>query len=104
VEAAVTATSRYDVDADGALPWLGGWPYPVGSTSEGLAMGDVINLRLHRKRRDREQREGQAAENRAKHGRTRAEREQDRAVVELESRKLDQHRMPSDDSDTTRKK
>jgi hypothetical protein len=67
-------------------------------------MGDVINLRLHRKRKDRTVREGQAAENRVKFGRTKADRERDRAVVELETKRLDQHRLPAEDSDTTRKK
>jgi hypothetical protein len=88
---------------EGALPWRSCWSYLPGSTSGDLAMGDVINLRLHRKRRERAQREGQAAENRVRSGRTKAAKEQERAVVKLEAERLEQHRL-SDDSDTTRKK
>lgn len=36
--------------------------------------GDVVNLRMARKRRQRAERETAAAENRARHGRTKAER------------------------------
>lgn len=57
-------------------------------------MGDVINLRLHRKRKDRTKRDETAAENRAKFGRTKAEKELERAVVDIESRRLDGHRLP----------
>ena len=38
-------------------------------------MSDVINLRLARKARKRAEEERRAAENRAKHGRTKAERQ-----------------------------
>lgn len=36
--------------------------------------GDVVNLRMARKRKQRAERETEAAENRAKHGRTKIER------------------------------
>ena len=36
--------------------------------------GDVVNLRMARKRRQRAERETEAAENRARHGRTKVER------------------------------
>jgi hypothetical protein len=55
-------------------------------------MGDVINLRLHRKRKDRAEKEAAAAANRTKFGRTKAEKEASRAVVDLETRRLDGHR------------
>lgn len=60
-------------------------------------MGDVINLRLHRKRKDRQAKEAEAAANRAKHGRTKAEKETVRAVVDLEARRLEGHRRTSED-------
>lgn len=61
-------------------------------------MGDVINLRLHRKRKDREEREAAAAENRVKHGRTKAEKETARAVVDLQVRRHDAHRLDDERS------
>lgn len=67
-------------------------------------MGEVINLRLHRKRKDRAARDAIAAENRAKFGRTKSEKELDRTVTDLETRRLDGHRLSGDDSETTRPK
>ena len=64
-------------------------------------MGDIINLRLHRKRKVRTTRDAKASENRAKFGRTKAEKERERAAADLEAKRLDEHRL-SDDSDTTR--
>ena len=37
-------------------------------------MGDVVSLKLHRKRKDRAAKDEQAAENRAKFGRSKAEK------------------------------
>jgi hypothetical protein len=54
-------------------------------------MGDVINLKLHRKRKERAAKDAKAAGNRAKFGRTKAEKEVVRAVVDLETRRLDGH-------------
>jgi hypothetical protein len=71
---------------------------------EDPAMGEVINLRLHRKRKDRAARDPMAAENRAKFGRTRAEKELDRTVTDLETRRLDGHRLSGDESEPTRPK
>lgn len=59
-------------------------------------MGEVVNLRLHKKRKARTEREAEAAENRAKFGRTKAEKEHGRAVVDLETRRLDGHRRDDD--------
>jgi hypothetical protein len=64
-------------------------------------MGDVINLRLHRKRKVRTTRDAKASENRAKFGRTKAEKERELALADLEAKRLDEHQLP-DDSDTTR--
>ncbi len=45
-------------------------------------MADIINLRQARKERDRADRARQAEENRAKFGRTKAERRRDLAEIE----------------------
>ena len=50
-------------------------------------MGEIINLRRAARRRDREAEAQAAAENRVRHGRTKAERADD-ARVEAERRKL----------------
>lgn len=61
-------------------------------------MGDVINLRQHRKRKAREDRAAAAAENRSKFGRSKAEKAEARAVVDLEARRLDGHRRDDERS------
>ncbi|MBN9551818.1 MAG: DUF4169 family protein, partial [Alphaproteobacteria bacterium] len=43
-------------------------------------MGEVVNLRQARKQKARTEKERQAGENRALHGRTKAERERDRLI------------------------
>ncbi|MDR3418276.1 MAG: DUF4169 family protein [Nevskia sp.] len=58
-------------------------------------MGDIINLNKARKRKTREQAEIQAAANRARHGRTKAEKQRDAALAELERERLD--RLKRDD-------
>ncbi|WP_181707293.1 DUF4169 family protein [Chthonobacter rhizosphaerae] len=62
-------------------------------------MGEVVNLRLHRKRKEREDREQAASANRAKFGRTKAEKEVERAVLDLDRRKLDAHKRETDPAD-----
>lgn len=52
-------------------------------------MADVINLRQARKQQARAEKEKIAAENRAKHGRSKADRRHDAAKKVLELRKLD---------------
>ncbi len=52
-------------------------------------MGEIVNLRKHRKAKAREQAAADAAENRARHGRTAAERERERIEAEQAERKLD---------------
>lgn len=56
-------------------------------------MGDVVNLRAVRKRRDRQAREASAAENRALHGRTGSEKKRDRAEADALARHVDRHRL-----------
>ncbi len=52
-------------------------------------MVEIINLRKIRKAKDRAEQADTAAENRARHGRTLAERERDRAAAEQVRRALD---------------
>ncbi len=59
---------------------------------------EIVNLRKARKARERAEREARAEENRTKHGRTRAERDMLRARSDLESRRLEGHRLGREDS------
>jgi len=59
-------------------------------------MGDVINLRQARKARDRKAVEQAAAEARALHGRTRAQRKLEKAEAEKLSRTVDQAKLEPD--------
>jgi len=52
-------------------------------------MAEIINLKLKRKIREREAREKLAAENRATHGRGKAERERIEAQLEQNRARLD---------------
>lgn len=56
-------------------------------------MGDVVNLRMARKRRDRADRQRLAAENRARHGVGKAEESRARSDGENAGRHLDDHRL-----------
>lgn len=51
-------------------------------------MGEVVNLRRAHKAKARDQAEAQAAANRAAHGRTRAQKQADRAEAERRARDL----------------
>jgi uncharacterized protein DUF4169 len=62
------------------------------------SMGDLVNLKRFRKRAAQEQSEQQAAANRARFGRTRAERERDTAQTSRADHVLDQHRIDSEDA------
>ncbi|WP_075218200.1 DUF4169 family protein [Mongoliimonas terrestris] len=64
-------------------------------------MGEVVNLRQHRKRKEREEREKIAAENRSKYGRTKVEKETGRALTEIDRRRLDGHRRDDDGPDSS---
>jgi uncharacterized protein DUF4169 len=55
-------------------------------------MAEIINLRQHRKRKARIQKEAEAAEKRALHGLTKTERERLSAQRKLDARRLDEHR------------
>ena len=52
-------------------------------------MGEIINLRKARKAKSRGEAANAAAENRIRHGRTAAQRENDRLQAERDARKLD---------------
>ncbi|WP_069306698.1 DUF4169 family protein [Methylobrevis pamukkalensis] len=56
-------------------------------------MGEVVNLRLARKRKARSDKDAQAAENRVKFGRTRAEKDRIAAQERIESSRLEGHRL-----------
>jgi Domain of unknown function (DUF4169) len=59
-------------------------------------MADIVNLRLARKRKARLVEEEKAEENRHLHGRTRLEKQRERAAREREKQFLDGHRLDRD--------
>lgn len=59
-------------------------------------MGEVINLRQARKARARAEKEAQAQENRARFGRTGAEKQRDADTAERDDRRHDGHRIDND--------
>ena len=60
-------------------------------------VAEIVNLRLHRKRKKRARKEEAAAENRARFGRSKAERSLQTARREEHERKLDGHRRNPED-------
>lgn len=62
--------------------------------------GDVVNLRMARKRRDRAEKEAKAERNRFEHGRTKAERELARARNEKAARDHDASRRETDNGNS----
>lgn len=56
-------------------------------------MGDIVNLRTARRRRERAAEAAAAADNRARHGRTKAEIERDRLASAQADRLLDGARL-----------
>ena len=61
-------------------------------------MGDVVNLKRFKKRNEREQSAKQAETNRARFGRTKAERVSDEQQSERANRRLDQHHIDGGDA------
>ena len=61
-------------------------------------MGDVVNLKRFKKRNEREQSAKQAETNRARFGRTKAERVSDEQRSERANRLLDQHHIDDGDA------
>ena len=60
-------------------------------------MGEIVNLRLERKRAARQRDAAKAAENRFAHGRSKAARTLDKARSEQRDRALDAHRIETED-------
>jgi hypothetical protein len=60
-------------------------------------MGEVVNLRLFRKRTARAEKERIAAENRALHGRSKADKTADEAERQRDAALLDGHRRDGPD-------
>lgn len=61
--------------------------------------GEIINLKRARKAKSRVAKEAEADANRAKFGRTKAERELNSAKDELAARRLEGHRLKADSDD-----
>jgi hypothetical protein len=59
-------------------------------------MADIINLRLARKQQTRRQNEQKVAENRALHGRTKAERQRDERDAQSLRDRVDSHKRERD--------
>ncbi|MBX3596873.1 MAG: DUF4169 family protein [Rhizobiaceae bacterium] len=62
-------------------------------------MAEILNLRLERKRKQREKDQVAAASNRAVHGRTKAEKQSVQAEHEAKDRFLDGHRRIKSDEE-----
>jgi uncharacterized protein HemY len=62
-------------------------------------MGDVLNLRLARKKRDRQREADNAAMRRLFHGRSKAERKLEGAQRDKSASNLDGHRIGSGEAD-----
>ncbi|MQP65202.1 DUF4169 family protein [Niveispirillum sp. SYP-B3756] len=60
-------------------------------------MGEIVNLNRARKAKEKAARESQAAENRVKFGRTKAEKQKSRAEDEAKARLLEGHKLDKPD-------
>jgi hypothetical protein len=65
----------------------------VSSAAEAIPMADIVNLRQARKRKARAEKEAQAQANRVAFGRTKEERRLGEAQTDLETRRLEGHRL-----------
>ncbi len=63
-------------------------------------MGEIVNLRQVKKRRDRDARAAEAAENRVRRGRTGAQKDNDRRAEARRIAGLEAARIPPDDPST----
>jgi hypothetical protein len=59
-------------------------------------MADIVNLNRYRKARQQAENEQAAAQNRARHGRTKAERQREESNAERIRRLIDNARLPRD--------
>ena len=71
--------------------------FPI-SVLTGAAMGDLVNLKRFKKRREREHSERQGDTNRALHGRTKTQRAADEMRATRERALLDKHRIDGEDA------
>lgn len=62
-------------------------------------MGDVVNLRLARKRQARAEHDTKAAANRVLHGRTKAEKTAEKTARRRDEALIDGHRLEKPDDD-----
>ena len=62
-------------------------------------MGDLVNLSKFRKAKQRRNQDAQAAINREKFGRTKAEKDRDQTDREQRDKLLDGSRLPDEDKD-----
>lgn len=62
-------------------------------------MADIINLNKYRKARKQTEKSAQAARNRARHGRTRTDKERDLEENARSARKLDESRLDRGDDE-----
>jgi hypothetical protein len=75
------------------------WPATANQhlvTAE-LCMGDIVNLRMARKRAKRHAAETEAASNRLAHGRPKSDRAAEQSQREQARKSLDQHRIEMGD-------
>lgn len=56
-------------------------------------MGEIVNLRMARKAKARDEKDAAAATNRVKHGRTKAEKTLQKSQVEAMTKQLDGHKL-----------
>ena len=74
-----------------------GWPINSIQLPPSHAMGDIVNLRIARKRAKRRRDEREAAAARLTHGRSKSERTLTRANSDKAKRSLDHHRIETGD-------
>jgi hypothetical protein len=63
-----------------------------------MIMGDLVNLNRFKKRSERKQQASQAESNRARFGRSKAERKADEQRAQRANEVLDQHRIDGEDA------
>jgi hypothetical protein len=63
-----------------------------------IVVAEIVNLRLARKRKARADRDAAAAEARTVHGRTKAEKQRDKAFRARDTASLDGHRLTKPDA------
>jgi hypothetical protein len=71
----------------------------IDELSASSAMAEIINLNKHRKAKTRDTRESEAAANRIKYGRTKAERQNDRRAEERRDRTHQDQKLGSEPKD-----